>query len=161
MEQSINEKRVVNLLNNLSFKSDFTNEDLAYVESDNSRTFKTYLDECFNNVSTIFKTSGVYNQYIVLKIYKYIDLEHNYSLLGYNNTANVELANFDVTSEIKNELEPIEKLLIKNPNLVCSYSVNLNNKNEKYFTLKSENQEAISILKNYDLDINPFVESEI
>lgn len=160
MEESKSEKKIFNLLNNLPFKSDFTDKDLAYVNSDNAKTLKTFLNESFNNTSSLFKSTGVYNQYIVLKIYTYIQLEHNYSLQGYSNTAEVELANFDITNEIINELDPIEKMLIRNPHLNCTYSVNLNFKREFYFKSTRFDKCTILMLKNYDLDISFYIESK-
>lgn len=122
------------LLNMLSYKSDFTDFDQAFLDSVNSKNIITYVKENFKLVYAALNQARTLKNYLILKIEKFIQLEHVYSLQGYDNTANIELATADITTEIKIELHQIEKF-IKNPAA-----------------------EKIDLI-TYDLDENPYIES--
>lgn len=123
---------LIEKINQLSYKSQFTNYDQAFLDSDNAKNIITYVKENFKNVNEFLEKKGTLKNYLILKIKKFIELEHNYSLEGYKNTADTELATSDITNEIKLDLEEIEEFLI-NPSDLPNMS--------------------------YDLDENPYIES--
>lgn len=153
-------KTLIAYLNNLKFKTDFKKEDKAFISSPNSIGILTYIEESFFNTKTILHETDIFESYVILKIKSYIELEFKYSQIGYKNTANIELANFDISSEIKQELEPIEELCLKYPNLVTKYQPHLKSKNTLYFTKPEESLLIDLDLNKFDLDINSFIETE-
>lgn len=157
------EFKINTLFDRLLFKTNYSDFEESSLLANQSKAFYIYMEEMFPKTFILLKEANLIIAYLVPKINQFIDLEYKYSSAGYPSRGPSELANKEVIEKIHNDLEVIEKNLIKHKESLKDFKLFPIIIDESTISFKSEKERFIN--KNafsdaYDLDQNFYIESK-